>query len=92
VAGDGAAGSESGTSSDRYRLPREGFDERGKRLLGLCEHYVELWKDPPSGLPPGRREELLKKVPNLIFQAALEWLYGRDVWQWLQRGGEKPEP
>jgi hypothetical protein len=83
--GDGTTGSEGEGRSDRLRLPTEGFDERGERLLRLCEHYVQLWKSPPKGLPQGRRDELLQKVPHLIFQATLEWLYGRDVWRWLQR-------
>jgi tetratricopeptide (TPR) repeat protein len=89
--GEGATGDGDGAPSDRHRFPRQGFDERGERLLRLCEHYVQLWKDPPSGLPPGRRDDLLKKVPHLIFQATLEWLYGRDVWQWLRRGGQEPK-
>jgi hypothetical protein len=79
--------SDGGAAPDGPRLEdlaAGGFDERGERLLRLCQHYVDVWKATSEDMPPARRKHLLKKIPTLIFQAVLEWLYGRDVWRWLR--------
>lgn len=58
-------------------------DASPHRVLQACQTYVALWRAPDAHFAEGERHRHLARTRQAVFAAAMKWMYGDDVWDWL---------